>query len=203
MARKTDGQLWEEVVCEESAWLASRGVARAVRVKPPINRLGLVAEWLKREIGVEVPQRWQQRCSGLFVAVASGEASVDFEGSVRGYKVAFDAKSSEHEPSWPFSDVRDDQIAYLADCARAGELAFLYVERRGVTGRPRYILPIDREGRIAGCCHKRDRLGELWAAARRESVRWVEVEMWRVGAQEMWADAVVRLRPVWPGIKEV
>jgi hypothetical protein len=196
------GPAWEQYVEEESAWLAARGIARAVRVKPPINRLGLITEWLKREMGVEIPKRFLQRAKGLFIAVASGEPSVDFEGSVRGYKVAFDAKSSEAEPSWPLGDIRDDQITYLADCARAGEMAFLYVQRRGAKGRPRYVLPVDREGRVAGQCHKRDRLGELWAAARKESVRWVEVEMWRVGQDEMWADAVMRLRPVWPGIKQ-
>lgn len=196
------GAAWEKVIEEESAWLAARGVARATKVKPPSNNLGPLREWLKREMRVQLPEWCWPRAEGLFIGVANGKPSVDFEGSVRGYKVAFDGKSSEAEPSWPLGDIRDDQIGYLADCARAGEMAFLYVQRRGVRSRPRYILPVDREGRVAGQCHKRDRLGELWAAARKESLRWEQVEMWRVAQDEMWADAVVRLRPVWPGIKQ-
>lgn len=195
---KPPGAAWEASIADECAWLSARGLARAQRTKPPINHLGLLSDWIARVLkltGLTVP-------NGLFVAAYTGEVSVDFEGSVRGQRVVFDAKSSKHEPSWPFSDIRDGQIEHMAEGARCGELAFFYVERRGVAGRARYVVPVDREGRIAGVGHKRDLMGPLFEATRRESVRWDEIDMWRCRPGELWADAVVRLRPAWPGIKQ-
>lgn len=199
---RAPGQAWEGSVLDECAWLANRGTARAQRTKPPINHLGMAADWAERALGIKVPDALKGKLKGLFVATYTGEVSVDFEGSVRGQRVVFDAKSSQAEPSWPFSDIRDGQIEHMAAGARCGELAFFYVERRGATGRPRYIVPVDAQGRIAGVSHKRDLVGPLLRRDARESVRWEDLEMWRCQPGELWADAVARMRPMWPGNKE-
>jgi hypothetical protein len=118
---------------------------------------------------------------------------VDFEGvlSPSGRAVFLEAKTSHAAPSWPLSDVGDDQLLRMAAMAGCGALVLLYVQRwDGPRPVASYLLPVDAQGRIAG-------LVTHPAAAilsnERKSIRWEDMEPWRVGAGELWLDAAERL----------
>lgn len=120
----------------------------------------------------------------------------DFEGWLcrSGRVVVLEAKTSHAAPSWPLSGVLDDQARRLATVARDGGLALLYVQRwhEGRTVAD-YLLPVDSAGVIAGLV---THPALVVLSAERKSIRWADLEPWKVTAQELWLDAAERLLPV-------
>jgi penicillin-binding protein-related factor A (putative recombinase) len=118
---------------------------------------------------------------------------LDFEGVLcgGGRAVVVEAKTSHAAPSWPLGDVGDAQMQRMACLARCGALVLLYVQRwEGARPAASYLLPVDGEGRIAGLV-AHPALAIL--SNERKSIRWADLEPWRVGPQELWLDAAERL----------
>lgn len=185
---QANGAALEKFLIESCAWLAARSRCVVERKKPPYKHLGQLSAWLESH-GVRI----EGVSEGMWVGLYSGESSVDFEGDVRGGSaVAFDAKSSSDKTAFRFALVSDEQLLHLRRRAAVGKRCFLYVRH---TGRPAadYILPVDQLGRIAEVTHKRSHDSLLGAG--RESMRWDELESLglKVGAGEMWLDALERI----------
>lgn len=124
----------------------------------------------------------------------------DFEGWLRGSGrvVALEVKTSHESPSWPLGDVRDEQARRLACVASDGGLALLYVQRwDGPRPLDEYLLPVDGAGKIAELV-THPALGVL--EGERKSVRWADLDPWRVGRSEMWLDAAERLLKLAGGV---
>lgn len=117
---------------------------------------------------------------------------MDFEGVLcpSGRAVVLEAKTSHAAPSWPLSDVGDAQALRMAAMAGCGALALLYVQRIEDARATSYLLPVNSEGRIAGLV-THPALAIL--NGERKSIRWTDLEPWRVGALERWLDAAERL----------
>jgi penicillin-binding protein-related factor A (putative recombinase) len=117
---------------------------------------------------------------------------LDFEGVLRpsGRAVVIEAKTSHASPSWPLCDVRDAQVVRMAQLASCGALALLYVQRWHEGRATDYLLPVDAQGRIASLV---THPALLVLSAERKSIRWADLEPWRVGPQELWLDAAERL----------
>lgn len=116
----------------------------------------------------------------------------DFEGWLcgSGRVVALEAKTSHASPSWPLGDVLDDQALRLSTVARDGGLALLYVQRWHEGRATDYLLPVDAQGVIAAlAAHP----ALVVMSGERKSIRWADLEPWRVGSQELWLDAAERL----------
>jgi hypothetical protein len=135
-----------------------------------------------------VRQLPKKRVEGFVVGVR-----LDFEGvlSPSGRAVVLEAKTSHASPSWPLGDVGDDQLKRMAQLAWCGALALLYVQQmEGVRVLASYLLPVDAHGGIAGLV-QHPALAIL--DAERKSIRWADLEPWRIGASELWLDAAERL----------
>lgn len=129
----------------------------------------------------------------LLAHLIKGGWRCDFEGWLcgTGRVVALEVKTSHASPSWPLGDVLDEQARRLACVASDGGLALLYVQRwDGLRALDEYLLPVDGAGRIAELV-QHPALGVL--AGELRSVRWAELDPWRVGRAEMWLDAAERL----------
>ena len=139
------------------------------------------------------------RAAGKSVLHAHGLAHLvkggwrcDFEGWLcgSGRVVALEAKTSHASPSWPLGDVLDDQALRLSTVARDGGLALLYVQRWHEGRATDYLLPVDAQGVIAAlAAHP----ALVVMSGERKSIRWADLEPWRVGSQELWLDAAERL----------
>jgi hypothetical protein len=131
----------------------------------------------------------------LLAHLVKGGHRCDFEGHLCGSAraVVLEVKTSHASPSWPLGDVRDEQARRLAMVAQDGGLALLYVQRwhqgRAVAD---YLLPVDGAGRIAAT-ETHPACLVLTMGGERKSVRWTELEAWRVKASELWLDAAGRL----------
>jgi len=130
---------------------------------------------------------------GRVEGFATKGTRLDFEGVLApsGRMVVLEAKTSHASPSWPLGDVRDSQVVRMAQLAACGALALLYVQRlEGARELASYLLPVDSAGRIAGLVtHPANGI----LSTERKSIRWADLEPWRVGASELWLDAAERL----------
>lgn len=57
----------------------------------------------------------------------SDTSYLDFEGVYKGKFIAFEAKSTENETSFPLSNIREDQIFYMKEMSKFGGIVFLFV----------------------------------------------------------------------------
>ena len=169
----SDAQALEQQLAAQCKMLASRGRASVGRCHPDV------------QIVRTLPKR---RIEGFVVGVR-----LDFEGVLapRGRYVVLEAKTSHASPSWPLGDVGDAQALRMAQLASCGALALLYVQRlEGARVLASYLLPVDSAGRIAGLV---THPALVVLSAERKSIRWADLEPWRVKASELWLDAAERL----------
>jgi hypothetical protein len=118
---------------------------------------------------------------------------LDFEGALApsGRCVLLEAKTSHAGTSWPLADLGDEQALRMASWASCGALALLYVQRwDGLTRAGDYLLPVDGAGRIAGLV---THPAVAVLDGERRSIRWEDMEPWRVRGDELWLDAAERL----------
>lgn len=118
---------------------------------------------------------------------------VDFEGVLwgSGRAVLLEAKTSHASPSWPLADVGDEQLRRMALLARCGALVALYVQHlEGARVMASYLLPVDAAGCIAGLV-THPSMSIL--CNERKSIRWADMEPWKVSTNETWLDAAERL----------
>lgn len=166
-------QQLERQLAEQCSLLARRGRALVARAHPEV------------QVVRSLPK---SRVEGFVRGV-----KLDFEGllSPSGRAVALEAKTSHASPSWPLGDVGEAQAQRMAALARCGALALLYVQRmEGVRVVAEHLLPVDGEGRIAGLVtHPACAV----LSAERKSIRWADLEPWRIGSSELWLDAAERL----------
>lgn len=118
---------------------------------------------------------------------------LDFEGvlSPSGRYVVLEAKTSHEGASWGLDSLGAAQVQRMASVARCGALALLYVQRwDGARPVASYLLPVDGEGRIAGLV---THPACVILSVERKSIRWADMEPWRILASELWLDAAERL----------
>lgn len=172
MSQET-AQALEGMLGAQCALLASRGRGVVARCHPDVQ---------------VVRQLAKKRVEGFVVGVR-----LDFEGvlSPSGRCVVLEAKTSHKSASWGLNGLGDAQAQRMAAVARCGGLALLYVQRwDGLRRAGDFLLPVDGEGRIAGLV-THPALAVL--SGERKSIRWADMEPWRVKASELWLDAAERL----------
>ena len=163
----------ERMLLAQCEVMAARGRARVTRCHPAVQ----VVRALKGG-----------RVEGFVTGIM-----LDFEGvlSPSGRCVLLEAKTSHAGTSWPLCDLGDEQALRMASWASCGALALLYVQRwDGLSRAGDYLLPVDGAGRIAGLV---THPALLVLSNERKSIRWEDMEPWRVAAGESWLDAAKRL----------
>lgn len=174
---KAQGAIYEDLIEAECNALWAQGRAKLVRQPTPLK-----------------PLRPINRAPGMFEAVLQAQASLDFEGTLRGGRAVYlDAKSTRDNARFNYSLISTDQLTHAADHAYMGGLALIVAMRLSAHGAliSRHVLEIDEGGRIAGLDHTRS-FNEHGARA---SLRWDSDEMAArlVRNGEKWLDAVERL----------
>jgi hypothetical protein len=166
-------QCLERMLLAQCELLTARGRGRVTRCHPDVQ---------------VVRQLPRGRVEGFVQGIR-----LDFEGALApsGRCVLLEAKTSHAGTSWPLADLGDEQALRMAAWASCGALALLYVQRwDGLSRAGDYLLPVDGQGRIAGLV-THPALAVL--DGERKSIRWEDMEPWKVGAGELWLDAAERL----------
>lgn len=173
MSQET-AQALEGMLASQCALLASRGRGVVARCHPDVQVVRALRDG--------------KRVEGFVRGVR-----LDFEGvlSPSGRCVVLEAKTSHESASWGLDGLGAAQALRMAAVARCGALALLYVQRwDGGRRAGDFLLPVDGEGRIAGLV-THPALAVL--SGERKSIRWADMEPWRVKASELWLDAAERL----------
>jgi recombination protein U len=71
------------------------------------------------------------------------QSTVDYTGVLKGGKaIAFDAKETQNKTSFPLSNIKDHQLAYLGFHQKLGGIAFFMIHFKKVYENKVYITPV-------------------------------------------------------------
>lgn len=182
MTSQDHGAKWEETVIAECDFLRA---ARRGRVRKRTNPLKILHAYKGRGAS-----------RGMVVCVLQPQEALDFEGvlqggRVHGVAVFFDAKSTEHVRRFELKMITDEQLEYARERAECGALVGIYLQRRDPVTQlelGRYWLEIRSSGTIADFYHTRSVKPD-----KRASIRWDELEDYRLTPRELWLDGALRL----------